>query len=39
MREAIQRFVKNNTVDFDHARQVCDILIDRQERDRQQIAQ
>jgi carboxy-terminal domain RNA polymerase II polypeptide A small phosphatase len=28
-RDGIQRFVKNNLVDFDLAKQVCDILLDR----------
>lgn len=33
-RDAIPRFVKNNVVDFDLGRQVCEILLERQERDK-----
>ena len=34
-REAITRFVKNNTVDFNLAKQVNNALLDKQERDRE----
>lgn len=33
-RDAIPRFVKSNVVDFDLGRQVCEILLERQERDK-----
>ena len=34
-REGLTRFVKNNTVDFNLAKQVCNALIDKQERDKE----
>ena len=36
-REAITRFVKNNTVEFNHAKQVCQALIDQQERNEREL--
>lgn len=34
-REALTRFVKNNTVDFNLAKQVCNALLEKQERDKE----